>query len=402
MVTRLRPQSSRGLLPAALAIFLAWGCGGDDNNTGPDARTIEFDRSAMLENIGEKIVLATYRDFDTEADQLVIAVDAYCQALGTGGELDELVAVQSQWRTTMVAWQIAESMLFGPAAMDSQALRDRIYSWPVTSGCAVDQDVVLNRDDANYDISSRVTNRRGLDALEYVLLAPTLDTVCPPQTAPEGWDALPDGDRLVARCEFARVAAGDLAAQAQLAVDAWDPAAGNYLAELTGAGQSGSSFDSAQDAVNVVSDAMFYVDSHVKDMKLGEPAGIVINRCSSVQTPCLEELESLYASHSAQNIVANLEGLQMLYTGGGDGLGFEDFLRAAGARDLADSMRDDIAAAVTAARAIPIPMSDALSTDYDKVTAAHAAVRKVTDNLKSQFLTVLGLEIPDDAAADND
>ena len=41
-------------------------------------------------------------------------------------------------------------------------------------------------------------------------------------------------------------------------------------------------------------------------------------------------------------------------------------------------------------------------SDYAKVVATHAAVRDFTNDLKSQFLTVLALEIPDDAATDND
>ena len=131
-----------------------------------------------------------------------------------------------------------------------------------------------------------------------------------------------------------------------------------------------------------------------------------MNRCNTVQTPCVEELESQHARHSGENIVANLQGLQMLYTGatpdGSDGLGFEDFLRAAGADQLADAMNSDITAAIAATQAIPSPMVDALTSDYDKVTAAHTAVKSFTDKLKSQFLTVLGLEIPDGAAADND
>jgi hypothetical protein len=36
------------------------------------------------------------------------------------------------------------------------------------------------------------------------------------------------------------------------------------------------------------------------------------------------------------------------------------------------------------------------------VVATHSATKAFTDDLKSQFLTVLGLDVPDDAAADND
>ena len=386
-------------LACALALVSA-GCGGNGSSRA-DANSIDFDRGAMLANVGENIILPIYSQLDSGADSLSSATAAYCAALGTAGEADALAAARSAWRETMVAWQTAEGMLFGPAAMDDSTLRDQIYSWPVVSSCAVDQDVMIKRGDPAYDIGARLVNRRGLDALEYLLFNESLDHTCQPQNAPQGWDDLPEADKKAARCAFAGDAASDLAARAQSAIDAWDPQSGNFQGDFAGAGQSGSSFESAQAALNVVSDAMFHLDSQVKDLKLGKPAGIVMNGCTEPQSACLIELESQHAGHSRENIAANLAGFEMLYSGA-NGLGFEDFLRAAGADQLADTMKADLSAAIAAADAIPSPMADALTTDYDKIAAAHGAVKKVTDNLKSQFLTVLGLDIPDDAAADND
>jgi hypothetical protein len=51
---------------------------------------------------------------------------------------------------------------------------------------------------------------------------------------------------------------------------------------------------------------------------------------------------------------------------------------------------------------LPDSFLTALSTNLDSVVAVHAAVRTFTDDLKSQFLTLLALEIPDDVATDND
>lgn len=400
--------------PRSLALVLGAvlvACGGNGKSDVPDGPNIQFDRPAMLANIGANILLPVYRNFDANADTLVTQIDAYCSALGTDSEAVSLSLAQDQWRKTMTDWQLAEVMLFGPVAMDAKTLRDRIYSWPVTSSCAVDQDVMLRyQDPAGYDISTRLNNRRGLAALEYLLFAPSLDTTCPPQIAPVGWSELADADRRAARCALAADAARDLAGQAQIAVDAWDPEKGNYLADFAGAGTSGSSFDSAQSAVNVVSDAMFYVDSEVKDMKLGQPAGILLNSCNTVQEPCLAELESQFAHSSKENIVSNLRGFEMLFHGGGpdrdpdapDSLGFEDFLRAAGAEELANTMKADIAAAIVAAETLPGTLDEALVNDYPSVVEAHVRLKAVTDLLKTQFLTVLGLDIPDGAAGDND
>jgi hypothetical protein len=87
---------------------------------------------------------------------------------------------------------------------------------------------------------------------------------------------------------------------------------------------------------------------------------------------------------------------------GGDEPGFDDLLRDMGASGLADQMSVDIAAAIVAIESIEGPLYEALSTDLEGVIAAYEAVKRVTDNLKTMFLTVLDLEAPNRAAGDND
>jgi hypothetical protein len=65
-------------------------------------------------------------------------------------------------------------------------------------------------------------------------------------------------------------------------------------------------------------------------------------------------------------------------------------------------MAGQIDAAIAAAGDIPGTLEEALAADRASVVAAYDAVKAVTDTLKSQFLTVLGLDIPDGAAGDND
>lgn len=390
-----------------IAILVAAGgisaCGDDGAGT-PDGMEVSFDRRGMLTDLADQVILPTYRDFATETGELTGAVDTWCAALGTGGADAALEDARQAWREAMTVWQRAEMMQIGPLVMSDGAMRDRIYSWPVVSTCAVDQDVDLYRQDPGaYDISARLVNRRGLDALEHVLFAASLDHTCPPQTAPPEWNAQAEADRRAARCGFGQAAAADLGQAATELVAAWE---GGYREQFVTAGAGSTAFASAHAAINEVSDAMFYIDGMLKDMKLAEPAGITTNSCAVVQEPCLAELESGEADFSREQIIANLEGFQLLFTGGGSseagGKSFDDFLRAVGATDLAATMDADIAAALAMAMAIPAPLEQALTSDYQTVVAAHAAVKAITDQLKSQFLTVLALEIPDDAAADND
>jgi hypothetical protein len=97
--------------------------------------------------------------------------------------------------------------------------------------------------------------------------------------------------------------------------------------------------------------------------------------------------------------------MRRVFTGttpGADGPGYDDFLRALGATELADQMTAKLDAAIAKANALPDSFLGALSSSYPAIVATHGAVKEFTDDLKSQFLTVLSLEIPDDVAADND
>jgi hypothetical protein len=150
---------------------------------------------------------------------------------------------------------------------------------------------------------------------------------------------------------------------------------------------------------------MFYVDRMVKDMKIAEAAGIAVNACGTVDAPCEREVELRYADRATFAIRINLATLRRVFTGttaSGGGAGFDAFLGSLGHPDVAQRMLGRLDEAIAAADALPDSFLSALTNDYDKVVAVHRTVTLFTNDLKSQFLTLLSLEIPDDVATDND
>ena len=373
-------------------------CGTGGNNTGDDdpidARDDEFDRRALLDRVGEHVG-ASYAGFAIESTELAAAVDSWCAALGGVDSDAARATAQQAWRDAIDSWQAADALLLGPPATNMKTMRNRIYSWPLVSTCAVDHDVTIRWADPDaFDVGTRLDNRRSLTAVEYLLFATSLEHSCPAGSPPAGWDTMSDPDRLAARCGLAAAIADDVVGQGALADEGWDA----YLATLTGAA-------SLQESLNVVSDSFFYVDKMVKDMKLGESAGIVVNSCGTIQEPCLVEVEHRVADHGKQAMLANLRSLRAAFTGtigAEEGIGFDDFLIALGAEDVATRMVGELDAATGAVEAIDGTFLEALEGDYQGIVDAHAALKIFTDDLKSQFLTVLGLEIPDDIAGDND
>ena len=184
-------------------------------------------------------------------------------------------------------------------------------------------------------------------------------------------------------------------------MSAWED---GFLEELSQAGAGSALFSDEQIALNAISDALFYLDTETKDMKLAIPAGL--SDCLSEVCPGDLELPTSRLSKTA--IVENLEGFRMVFTGGprgeADKLGFDDWLIAVGSATLAIDVVDRIDAAIAAADAIETDLVTALGDPEgtEQTRDLYQAVKAVTDLLKADLVTVLDLELPQTAEGDND
>jgi predicted lipoprotein len=382
---------------------------GDDGRTssssssssGSTPNAGSFDKAALLRAFGE-CAFGTYKESAAAAVELDAATKA------AENDPTKRAAAQDAWKKTVGIWQRAELFQFGPAAMTgspgARDLRDPIYSWPVTSRCQIEQSLV----DKVYEVadftSLSLVSTRSLAALEYLLFYDGVDNDCAPTDAINAdgkWAALGADEIRKRKATYARILAGDVVARTQKVADAWDPAKDNFLATFSSA--PNATFVSQQMAFNSVSDAMFYLDDQVKNMKVGKPAGLV-PECAA--PPCLDAVESPFAKISKQSIRANLDGYEMLLKGCGPGmtgLGFDDLLAAIGAQAASDK----VAATITAARAALDALTEpTLEEDIQKnpngVRALFDALRGNASAMKADFVTVLDLEIPQKVAGDND
>jgi predicted lipoprotein len=311
----------------------------------------------------------------------------------------------------MLIWQHAEIMQMGPLLDNEGELRNLIYSWPAKSLCGVDQDTayfedgVINSDQSKpYNIKQRTASRRGLVSLEHLLFTENLDHNCSiANDALADWNNRSDSDRRIARCEFAVEVASDVVDNSQILLDRWQGDTG-YAAELKNAGQPGNSFENAHQAVNVISDALFYVDKELKDFKIATPLGYFSNSCGL--EACPTDVESSIAETSLENIKANLAAFEKLFTGNGEATdnttGFDDFLDQQDGTDTKNLMLQGLVNSNAAIDSMEGNLKQALLNEKDKVELTHAKVKDVTDQLKLDFINKLALELPQSSAGDND
>jgi predicted lipoprotein len=412
--SRLAPFAATALLSCALAVVACSRRSGDPANPNPpqgpgagEGTTLPeggvFRRADLLAAIAD-CALANAREFEGKARALRDAVVAYDTAPSETGK----AAARDAWSAAIAVWQRLEVFQFGPAAMSSQPggkeLRESIYSWPLGGRCLVEQALVAERY-AQPTFADDLVSTRGLLAMEYLLFYEAGDNGCSPSASINTngtWAALGDAEVQRRKRAYAKAAAEDVVRRAGALVAAWDPSGENFRAELVNAGRGSKTYATDQMAFNAVSDAMFYVEFDVKDMKLARPAGLA--KCTTATCP--EALESLYAKQSLEHVKNNLRGFRQLYAGCGadfSGLGFADLLTAVGSGALADEIDRNVVEAVAYADAMPEQnLEAALASNPDSVRGLHAAVKKVTDRLKTEFISILDLEIPKRVEGDND
>jgi len=380
---------------------LVWqaACGPKAGDTGLAAATTD-----LLGSVGPSVVLPALRAFEGDAASLESAVRAWQSALAAGGDgVAERVEAQVAWDEAMMSWQQLEVMQIGPAgssltAVGGEDLRDEIYSWPTTNPCRVDQETASGGYAESDFFTTNLVNTYGLDTLEH-LLHSGADNVCPGQVdinADGLWADLGDDGVAVARADYAAVVVAGVADQAVALRQAWDPDGGDFsgkLALTTG----GSPYGSEQEALNAVFDALFYLESSTKDRKLATPMG----NGDCVEDACPDDTELWASGTSLLAIEANLVGFRLLFTGGEDG-GFDDRLDAAGHGDLGVEIVARTDAALSRVRVLQGPLSEAVVDRPADVQALHDDVKAVADLLKGDLATVMVLEIPSEAAGDND
>lgn len=383
----------------------------NSNNNQEPHPTEAVDLETILTSLAQNVILPVYQEFQTAAMALQTASNDYASAvLSNSSEVgDTLTALEGAWKNAMTAWQQAEMLQIGPAGSSSSMigganLRDEIYSWPTVNTCRVDQEMVEGVYDGSSFFNNELVNVYGLDAIEYLVFQQGPDNSCPSVVALNSngtWSGLTDEEKTSGRATYSKILAANIVTRANELVNHWSTEDGNFIEDLANAGTEGSVYESQLEALNDVFAAMFYLDTAVKDKKLATPAGFD-DTCESA---CPEKAESQWAHVSKENIIANLTAFQRIFHGGlnpAEDIGFDDFLVELEYDELAQTMTDDIAAAIVAVQAINDTFKVALNSDSDEVQAAYDAIKVVTDNLKGDFVTILGLTIPAEGAGDSD
>jgi len=367
----------------------------DDNAIDPAAIT------EVLQQVGPQAVVPTLEAFLTRADLLEGAIAVWVTAASVDDREAARDTAQAAFLEAMAFWQQAEIHQIGPSGpslntLGGADLRDEIYSWPTVNPCRVDQETVeADWDEADfYEIN--LVNSYGLDALEHLLFA-GVENACPSQVdinADGTWDALASEGVDASRAAFAHELVRNVIATTEALLLEWEDGFADTLAT---AAEGNAVYSDAQEGLNAVYDALFYLETQTKDRKLAKPLGL--SGCS--QATCIDDVEGLSAGDSVARIENNLIGFRVLFSGG-EGHGIDDLLDEVGHGDLAAQILTDTDTAIARASALDGPLDALIDTDAQAAMTLYEDVKRVTDAIKGELRAVLTLQIPTEAAGDAD
>ncbi|MDN5211518.1 imelysin family protein [Fulvivirgaceae bacterium BMA12] len=344
--------------------------GGDGN--GND----DFDRVALLNNIGKNIILPNYQSFYQETSNLKDAAMDF--AANPSAQL--LTGLQTNWKAATLAWKNAEVIDLGP--IDQLALKTSIDNWP-TNTIAIGEALTTTKTIDNAYITSLGSSSKGLPAIEYLIFDPEGGNQTVLDAMATSTNRL---DYLVALCE-------NLHSLAKQLFEAWDPASDNYLNTFMQA--DGKDIGSS---INMLANNVIFLAEIVKNEKIGVPLGK-----KSLGELLPKNAEAWRSQSSLSFILENLKALKSIYKGA-DGEGFDDYLNHINARYLQDESLSQVIdtqfdSAIEATEAISLPLTDALTQEKDKVELAFEKAQQLVILLKTDMMSSLGLLV---TFSDND
>ncbi len=390
-----------GFVLAACAIFAA--CGGSTSEEDALDRNA-LDRSAFLRDTAALTIVPSTASAQAAALELAQITSKHAEESRntSPASVQAHRDAQQAWKKAMDEWQRLEMLQMGPAGdpavfKGGQGLRDEVYSWPVTSPCKIDQEIVAGRFQQDDFFRTKLVDVYGLDAIEYLLFSQDAQPAC----RVDGWDELGAGEIGLRRAQYAAAAAKQVRTEVDRIATAWSPEQGNFAAAFAVPNEVDSPYADQRCSTDELFAALYYLESVVKDVKLAVPAGIS-PECT--ETTCTEAVESAWSGHSKENILTNLRTFQNVLRGGVDngGVGFEELLASVNATPLAEELADRTQQTLETTSAIPGTLQEALASNPETVRDAHAAIKDLTDLVKTQFVSVLNLRVPGEGAADND
>ncbi|TAH27517.1 MAG: hypothetical protein EAZ07_01180 [Cytophagales bacterium] len=336
----------------------------DKKKTSPEN---QFDRTKLLSQASEQIIIPAYQDFQKE----VTALDANINDFLNNPTIEFLEKSKTQWIKTALSWQSCNAFNFGPAKnFNFGSLLENIGTFPASS-------TKIENYCSTNDASLKNFNRdsRGLFGIEYLLYE---------ENALQQFDKSNTSN--VGRINYLKAISNDVKSQATKMVDEWK----TYKNEFnTDNGTSSSS------AITLYYNSFLICYENLKNFKIGIPSGKRAGQTSAMP----QQAEGYYSVISMKLIKVNFESIIRIWKGISlsniDGIGFEEYIRSVeGGVSLANNTSSQLQIIADKIKELENEdLEKLINSNDNRLNELYILLTNTTRYIKADLSSLLGLTI---------
>ena len=332
------------------------------NNT--DAPPASY--GALLVTLGEEVILPEHREFVTQADGLVAALQALEQS---PDDEDTLEAARAAWRAARKAYRMLDAVQLVPDV--NLRITERIDVTPV-DGPGIEKLASGTGAVDDAAVSNAGGKKKGFLGLEYLLFP-----------EPEGSDVAPvlrDDRARERRLTLAVSMADEIAASARELDGAWERDQDNYIEEFEHPSLNARRYQTELDAVNDLVGAGNYALEIIVGIRLALPLG---RKTGGTPDPSLDPTPR--SDNAVEDMQSSLAGFSAVYTTAA-------FTGAVQERSAAldAQVHSEISSSRLKLADIPAPFASAVVDQTPIVQAAYDATKALKHTWNADVTSALG------------
>lgn len=352
------------------AVFIACSKskGGDGSGTGGDSN---FDKAAMLTAITDQLIIPGYSSLQQKINALQTTANNFADApsvITQAAAIDAIKQAYLQYENveaynnlTPASVILFESFMNSFGGLTSSDILLNGFSVDITTI----EDRIVSGSYNLGDYSNSNFYAQGFPALCYLVASP---------------DAIDKfNSNTVNRVNYIKDVAARMKSLTDKVVSDWAIYRSTFI--------SNTQSNVGSPIGNMVN-AMAYEMDVLKGPRIGWPFG----KQSNGQV-FATKVEGYYIGSSVALAVTNLKNLKTLYTAGGSGKGFSDYLAALGKTALNTQILSQFDVVIAKLEAIPDPLSTSLTTQAAVVNTAYGEIQKLLTLLKTDMASALGVQI---------
>lgn len=352
---------------STLAIGLN-GCSKATTNKATATTTVT--ETQVLTDFANDLVNPNYEDIQAKASIMNDAV----QALVANTTDTNLTTTRTAWKNTRAAWESCEGFLFGP--VEDNNYDPDMDDWPVNK---VDLDSLLasNNPLTVNDITPLPTTLKGFHAIEYVIFGVGSTRKAADITAREK-------TYLTSLAQSLYNTTTDLR-------NSWDPAAGNYTAQVINAGAGSTTFTTKQSVYLALVGSMSDICNEVANEKMQTPFAAKDSTLS----------ESSFSHNSIADFTHNITGIRNAYLNSYNGSTSTHTLSALVAAknaSLNNTLLSQMNAAIASFNILTsqnVSFEQAIYTQRSSITSIQATINALRATLEGDLTTFVKTNIKD-------